>query len=146
MRRGILEAEEIRLRRRGRFLDKGDRPLAQHVGDIALPLYRRLALVEVGLAAIAKMRVVAGIAAHDPEKLVIPALQRTVAWQIAEMPFADQRGAVAGIAQQRRESRVNRRYAHLRRVPIAPPQRLDEPDRQPVLVASSDQRDPRIGA
>ena len=90
--------------------------LAQHVGDIALPLDRRLALVEVVLAAIAKMRVIAGIAAHDPEELVIPALQRTVARQIAEMPFANERGAVAGTAQQRREGRVTRRYAHLGRV------------------------------
>src|SRR5690348_907368 len=100
MRRRIMEAEEIRLRRRGRRLDKGDRPLAQHVGDIALPLHRRLTLVEIMLAAIAKMRVVAGIAAHDPEELVIPALQGTVARQIAEMPFADERGAVAGITQR----------------------------------------------
>src|SRR5260370_5949825 len=100
MRRGILEAEEMRLRRRGRFLDKGDRPLAQHVGDIALPLYRRLALVEVRLAAIAKMRVVAGIAAHDPEKLVIAALQGPVTRQIAGMPFAEQSGAVAGSTRQ----------------------------------------------
>src|SRR6516164_3163967 len=146
MRRRIMEAEEIRLRRRGRRLDKGDRPLAQHVGDIALPLHRRLTLVEIMLAAIAKMCVVAGIAAHDPEELVIPALQGTVARQIAEMPFADERGAVAGTTQQRRESRVTRRYAHLWRVAIAPPQRFDEPDRQPVLIASSDQRNPRIGA
>src|SRR6266478_3262287 len=125
MRCRIMETEEITLRRHGRRLDKGDRPLAQHFGDIALPLDRRLALVEVVLTPIAKMRVIAGIAAHDPEELVIPALQRTVARQIAEMPFANERGAVAGITQQRRESRVTRRYAHLWRVVMAPPQRLD---------------------
>jgi len=84
-----MEAEEIRLRRRGRRLDKGDCPVAEQVGDIALPLDWRFALVEVVLAAVATMRIVAGIAAHNPEKLVIPAPQRTLVGQIAKMPFAD---------------------------------------------------------
>src|SRR5260370_39427765 len=89
------------------------------------------------------MRVVAGIAAHDPEKLVIPALQRTVAWQIAEMPFADQRGAVAGTAQQRRESRVNRRESPLPRRAIAPPPRPHGPHPRPAFVWAPGQAPPR---
>ena len=92
------------------------------------------------------MRVVAGEPAHDAEEFVIAALQRAVARQISEMPFADQRGAIAGAAQQGGQGRKARRHAHFRRLAVAPAQRLDQPDRQPILVAAGDQRDPRVGA
>ena len=61
MRRGVMEAEKIRSRRVRHRFDKGDRPLAQQVGDIALPLDRYLAFVEVVLAAVPKVSVITGI-------------------------------------------------------------------------------------
>src|SRR5690349_10079464 len=134
-----MEAEKIRLRGAICSCDKLNCPLAEHLGDIALPLNWGLALVEVRRAAVTTVRVIAGIAAHDAEELVIPALQWTVAGQIAEMPFSDQRRPVAGIPQRAGQSGVIRRDAHLRRVAITPPQRFDKPDRQAVLVTPGDQ-------
>ncbi len=125
-----MQAQKIGLgppRRRG---DPGGRPFAQHIGDIAHPLDRGLSLVEVRLAAVTDMHVVAGEPAHHAEELVIAALQRAVARQIPEMPFADQRRAIAGVAQQRRQCGEPGRHPHLRRFAVAPAQRLDQPDRQ----------------
>src|SRR6516165_5797958 len=60
------------------------------------------------------------------------------------MPFADQRRAVAGFFQDRRKCRMIRRQAEFSRDAVA--QRFFETDRQPVLVATGDQRHARGGA
>jgi hypothetical protein len=65
------------------------RPLAQHVGYVADPLYWSFALVEVKLAAVAPVCVIAGESPHDAEEFIIAAAQRAVAGQIPQMPFAD---------------------------------------------------------
>ena len=54
------------------------------------------------------------------------------------MPLPDERRAVAGLLQQRRQGGMLRRQTD-----IAAGQRLLQPDRQPVLVAAGDQRGAR---
>ena len=142
----VVQAEEIGAGRRGGSFDIGKGPLAQQVGDIACPLDRQFAFPKVGLAALALMRVVAREAAHDAEEFVVAALQRAVFRQKPEVPFADQCGAIAGRAQQRRQCREAGRDAHLRLVAVGAAQRLDEADLEAVLVAPGDQPDPRVGA
>jgi hypothetical protein len=92
------------------------------------------------------MRVVTGEPAHDAEEFVIAALQRPVFRQKSEVPFPDERGAVAGRAQQRRQCRKAGRDPHLRLIAIDGAQRLDQAQLEAVLVAPGDQRDPRVGA
>ncbi len=146
MRRVVVQAEKIGPGRAGGGFHVSERPLAQQVGDIACPLDRQFAFVKVGFAALALMRVVTGEPAHDAEEFVIAALQRPVFRQKSEVPFPDQRGAIAGRAQQRRQCRKAGRDPHLGLVAVGGAQRLDEAELEAVLVAPGDQRDPRVGA
>jgi hypothetical protein len=43
---------------------------------------------------------IVGTAAEHSEEVVVAAFQWTEIRQVAEMPFADQRGAIAGLLQQ----------------------------------------------
>ena len=92
---------------------------------------------------------IVGSAAENAEEMVVAALDRAEVRQEAEMPLADQRGAIARLPEQRRQRGMARRQADIpgrRRI-----DRLLEPDRQPVLIAAGDQRrarrraDGRIG-
>src|SRR5450631_2732842 len=79
-----------------------------------------------------------GAAAEYPEKLIIPALQRTEIRQLAKMPFSDQRRAISRLLQQGWQCGVAWRQADpfgTRRK-----KRLFEPNRQASLIAPSDQR------
>ena len=44
--------------------------------------------------------IVAGEPTHNAEELIVAASQRAVARQVSQMPFADQRSAIARAAQQ----------------------------------------------
>src|SRR6266568_5073958 len=70
----------------------------------------------------------------NPVKVVISALQRAVFWQLAQMPFAYERGAVACLLQQRRQGGSVRRQTY-----FALGQRLVQTDREPILVAAGDE-------
>src|SRR5262249_61991244 len=76
-------------------------------------------------------------AAAEAEQRVVAARERPELRQEAEVPFADQRGAVAGRAQQRRQGRMLRRQPD---VAIAG-ERLLEPEAQAILGAAGDQRE-----
>src|SRR6185295_15551337 len=88
------------------------------------------------------VRVVVHRAPAETEEVIITALERAEFWQSAEMPLANQTGAIAGLLQQRRQGRMIRRQADIR----ATCQWLLEPKPQPILVAASDQRETRRGA
>src|SRR5438034_2435541 len=88
------------------------------------------------------MRVIVHSAPAETEEVIITALERTEFRQSAQMPLADQAGAVARPLQQRRQGRMLGRQAHLG----VARQRLLEPQPQPILVAAGDQRETRGGA
>ena len=90
------------------------------------------------------MREVIDRAAAETIEIVVAALQRTEIGQPPQMPFADQRGLVTGLLQERRQGRMLRRQTDLARHTRA--QRLFEPDGQPVLVTPGNQRDAGGGA
>ena len=105
-----MQAEKIRRGRSGGGFGVSEGALAQQVGYIACQLDRQFAFVEVGFAALALMCVVTGLAAHDAEEFVIAALQRAVFRQKPEMPFPEQRGAIARLFMEiRRDARRIRR-------------------------------------
>src|SRR4029450_6077601 len=91
-------------------LDRLHRALAEEVGHIANAIDRHLLLVERHWRLAAVIKIV-GIAAENSEEVVVAALERTEVGQIAEVPFADQRGAVARFLENRRQRRVARRQA-----------------------------------
>ena len=146
MRRGEVQAHQERLPRPRVAVDRLDRAVAEQVRHVAVAVDRHFLFVElVGLGAAARVigpviEVVGG-AAEDAEEVVVAALDRAEIRQEAEMPLADQRRAVAGGAQQRRQGRMTWRQADglgRRRV-----DRLLEADGQPILIAPGDQRRPR---
>ena len=67
--------------------------------------------------------------------MIVAAFQRTEFRQNSQMPFADQRRAVAGLLQQGRQRGMLRRQTDVG----CRTERLFEPDAQPVLVAARDQ-------
>src|ERR1051325_11449177 len=119
-----MQAQEIRFGLRRRIGYPLRRSLAQHVSDVAGPLRRGLAFIEVVFAAVADMGVVSREPTHHAEELLIAALQRAVSWQIAEMPFPDKGGAVSGAPEQRGQRWKAWRHAHIRRLSVAPAQRF----------------------
>src|SRR6202048_2793758 len=90
----------------------------------------------------ADVRVIVDGAAAETKEVIITALERTEFRQSAQMPFADQAGAVARLLQQRWQGRMIGRQADIR---VARPWLL-EPQPQPILVAAGDQRETRSGA
>src|SRR5690606_40157752 len=68
-----------------------------------------------------------------PEEFLIAALERAVPGERAQMPFADERGGVARVAQERGHGRVFRRQAQRRR---SAGNRLVEAATDAVLIAS----------
>src|SRR5258708_3367704 len=83
-------------------------------------------------------------AAAEAEEMLVSAFLRAEERQRAQVPFADQRRAVTGLAQQRRQRRMLRRQTD----PLfgARRDRLLQAHRQPDLVATGDDRDARGGA
>src|SRR5262245_59476056 len=107
-----MEAQQKRLSRPGISLDRLDCPIAEQVRHVAVPLDWYFLLVELTInkatgwterevAQRARTMIeIIGSAGEDPEEVVIAALQWTEIRQEAEMPFADQRGAIACLLQQ----------------------------------------------
>ena len=83
--------------------------------------------------------VIEGAAAESPE-VIVAALERAEVGQIAEVPFAEQGGAVAGFLEERGQRGMLGRQAQSG---VAGAQRLVEADGQAVLIAAGDQRGPR---
>jgi hypothetical protein len=83
-------------------------------------------------------------AAAETIEIVVIALQRTEIGQPSQMPFANQRGLVTGLFQERRQGRMVRRQTKPARPTGA--QRLFEPDGHPVLVTPGNQRNAGGGA
>src|SRR5205814_10503108 len=104
-------------------------------GNVAVP--------EIRLRIRAGMRVVVDGAAAEAEEMVVAALQRSELREVAEMPFADERRAVADLSQQRGQRRMFRWKTD---VGNAGAKRLLEADTQPVLIAAGDQADARCRA
>ena len=110
MRRREMQAHQKRLLRLGIAFDGLHRPIAEQVRHVAMPLDRHLLLVELARepgyrelvrpGRVRTMIEIVGTAAEDPEEVVVAALQWTEIRQVAEMPFADQRGAIARLLQQ----------------------------------------------
>ena len=84
----------------------------------------------------ALMRVVVQRAAVETPEMVVAALERAVIGQAAQMPLAEQRGAVSSRLQQRRQGRLGGRHPDILR---RGGDRLLQPDRQAVLVSPGDQ-------
>src|SRR6185436_1426023 len=97
----VVQRQQERLLRSGVVADELLGARTQQVGEIALAMDFALVLPQVVLAATRAMREVVDAAGERSEEVVVAALQRTEVRGETEMPFADQRGRVAGLAQQR---------------------------------------------
>ena len=105
-----MEAQQKRLSRLGIAFDGLHRPIAEQVRHVAVTLDWYLLLVElarepgyrkvVRLEGVRTMIEIVSTAAEYSEELIVAALQGTEIRQIAEMPFANQRGAIARLLQQ----------------------------------------------
>src|SRR5262249_51871256 len=120
MRRGEMQAHEERLPGARVALDHLHGAIAEQVGHVAVALDRHLLLVELaGRRALpgvigAVIEIVGG-AAEDSEEVVVAALERAEVRQIAEVPLADQRSAVARRLEERRQRGMARRQADVLR-------------------------------
>src|SRR5437660_8052824 len=88
------------------------------------------------------VRIIVHRAATKSVEVLIAALQRTELRQLAEVPFADQRSAVASLLQQGWQGRMFGRETDTR----ISRQRLLETDAQAILVTAGDQPDACCGA
>ncbi len=125
-----MQAHEEGLVGRREVADEPHRVVAEEIGEIAglvgqnVFVPQRVIMVEV-----------VGRAAADPVIVLVAAFERPVVRKEAEVPLADQGRVVALGAQQRRQRGM--RWGEPRHVGG---QRLFEADREPILVASGDQR------
>src|SRR5262249_38474429 len=103
VRRGVMEAEQERLFGSGATRDEFDGAVAQQIGEIAVAVHLGAVLEQVVRAEAVLMREVVDATRQRAEMLVVAALQRPERRRKAEMPFADQRRAVAGSAEARGE-------------------------------------------
>src|SRR5678815_2548713 len=87
--------EERRAAGRGDALDRVHRARRDQVGEVARLAMLFLALPEVVRAARVAVGEVVDATRHRPEELVVTGAQRPERRRIAEVPLADERGAVA---------------------------------------------------
>ena len=139
---GAVQAEEERLAARRDAIDPVDRAARDQVGEIAVFAVRLFARPEVVPAARIAVGEVVDAARHRPEERLVARAQRTERGRIAEVPLADQRGPVAGRAQQRRQGRMLGRQTERRAAAAPAVDRLLGGAAQPVLVARRHQREP----
>jgi hypothetical protein len=109
MRRREMEAQQKRLSRLGIAFDGLHRPIAKQVRHVTVTLDRYLLLVELARQAgehrvvhpgrIRTMIEIVGTASEYSKETVVAALQGTEIWQVTEMPFTDQGGAIARFLQ-----------------------------------------------
>ena len=104
MRRVVVQAEqEWRVVRRA-CLQVVDRAVAQQVGQVLPGVIDRLpVLVQIHLALPVEVTEITDTARQRTEVMVVPAFQRAEVRRITEVPLSDQRGAIPGRAQQRRQ-------------------------------------------
>ena len=117
--------------------------LGDEIGEIPGGMGFRLSLEEVVLPGRVAVGEVVEAAAHRAEELPVAALQRSEVRQEAEVPLADQRRRVAGVAQQRGQRRMVRRQAQHRVAAVTARDRLVVAAAQPVLEAPGHQREAR---
>ena len=75
------------------------RALAQQVGEVAVTLHFGLVLPQIMFAAARAVGEIIDAAGHRAEEGVVAAFLGAEMRAEAEVPFADQRGGVAGVAQ-----------------------------------------------
>lgn len=92
------------------------------------------------LARGAAVREVIHAAAHGAEELFVAAFEGAEMWRVAQMPFADQGGAVACVFQKRGQGGLAGRQAECGAAFAAGFDRLIERAAQPVLPARRHQR------
>ncbi|MCY1370077.1 hypothetical protein D9M69_571520 [compost metagenome] len=111
------------------------RLVREHVRQVAHFLVRLVIDVEVVVAAGRAVGEVVHPAGHDAEKFFVARAQRAEVRRVAQVPFADQRRAVAGLLQQRGQGGDLGRQAQGRAAFAAAVDRLFERAAQAVLVA-----------
>ena len=118
-------------------LDRVDGPVAEQVGHIAGLPDGDIAVPQVGFVAGVAVRVVVERTGAEAPEVLVAALQRSERRQHAQVPFADQRRGITGVAQQRRQGGMFGRQSD---IGLAG-ERFLEPQGQAVLVAAGDQRE-----
>ena len=146
VRRVEMQAQEEGLSGRRVVGDHLDRAVAEQVGEVAVLMDQCVLIPEVvgrSIGCAGLVGEVVELAAAEAVEVVVSALERAVVRQPAQVPFADQRGAVAGFFEQRRQRGMFGRQAD---VACGPGERFFQADGQAVLVASGDERDAGGGA
>ena len=140
MRRVEVQTDQERPARSGVAIDFGHGAVAEQVREIANLVNLDIAIPEIIRVAArwtVFVREVIQRAATESVEAVIAAFQRPEIRQPAEVPFSDQRRAVAGGFEKRRQSRMVRWYADV--AVAAAGQGLFQTDRKTVLIAPGDQ-------
>ena len=100
VRRRVVQAQQERLAIGRALAHVGDRMVAQQVGEVAAVAVELLAVLhQVVVAFAVEMAEVADAAGERPDVLLVAALERPEMRRVAQMPLADQGGAVAGRLQ-----------------------------------------------
>src|SRR5581483_12260262 len=143
VRRGVVQAEQERLLLVGATGNEIDGALRQEIGEIALAMDLGVVLEKIVDAETVLVGVVVDAAGERPEMLVVAALERAEVRLEAEMPLADQRRAVALLAQPRGDRRMVGRQAHDLVATHGAADRLLGRAAQAVLVAAGRERETR---
>src|SRR3954465_433932 len=99
-------------------------------------MHRHVVVPEIVLLRGAGVCVGVTAAAAEAVEVIVAALQRTESRQRAQVPLPDERRAIAGLPQPRRERGMLRRQTD---VPAS--QRLFQPEWQSILVAAGGERE-----
>ena len=97
----VVQAQEERGIALAHAVDEIHAALRQQIGQIAFVVVLFLAHPQVMLARAAQMGEIVHAARHGAEVFLVTRAQRAEVGRVAQMPFADQRGAVARILEQR---------------------------------------------
>src|SRR5688572_21535571 len=112
VRRGVVKGKQ-----KGLALlppDELHRPARKQVRKVTAPMHLLLAFVQIVRAHRIAMREIIDAAGERAEKLLVAALQRAEARREPQVPFANERGRVPRLAQQRSERRMlGRQPEHL---------------------------------
>src|SRR5690606_6537379 len=133
MGRSEMQAQQPGLLLPRPLLQEANATLGKEISIVSYLLYPHVAVPQIVIVADFVSEIVDAPTAVTPE-LVIAALQRPEVGQPAQMPFADESGAIAQLAQQRGQGRMLRRKPQRR---IA--ERLFQPGAQPILIAPGNQ-------
>jgi len=143
VRRRVVKAQQERPAVRCPQPDVVDRLLAQQVGQVVAFVMGRIAVAHEVVPPLAvDMTEVADAAGQRTEMKLVPAQRRPEMRRVAKVPLADQRGRVAGLAEQRRHRRMLGRKADRRAAVEARGHRFLGRAPQLVLVAPGDHREP----